>query len=55
MFVEDGACLEWAYSPDSMNNKYNHVSITRNIGIVDISEEDFINKIYELDKMRFEH
>ena len=55
MFVEDGACLEWAYSPENMNNKHNHVSITRNLGIVDISEEDFINKIYEIHKMRSEY
>lgn len=52
---EDGNCEEWALDPDQMEHRYNHVSITRNIGIVDISEEDFINKIHEIDSMRFDH
>ena len=55
LFIEDGVCLEWGYKPDDMINKHNHVSITRNIGLIDMSEEDFINKIYEIDKKRFEH
>jgi len=52
---DNGYCEEWSIDPNQMENKYNHVSITRNIGLIDISEEEFINKIYEIDKQRFEH
>ena len=52
---EKGDCVESGYDPTSMENEYNHVSITRNIGIIDMTEEDFIHKIHEIDQMRFVH
>ena len=34
---DDGNIEEWSYIPEIMTNEYNHVSITRNIGLENIS------------------
>ena len=38
-----------------MTNNYNHVSITRNIGLENITLDDFLNKIYSIDIMRYSY
>jgi len=56
LFIDEkGDCIESGYDPDDLEHKYNQVSITRNIGLIDITEKEFIDKIYEIDKMRFQH
>ena len=52
---ENGDCLEWSWKPEGMSHKHNHVSISRNIGLINICEEDFIKKIHQIDEKRFEH
>ena len=36
-----------------MTNEYNHVSITRNIGLENISLDEFLDKIQSVDMMRY--
>ena len=50
---DDGNVEEWSYIPECMSNEYNHVSITRYIGLENISLDDFLDKIYSVDIMRF--
>ena len=42
LYINDDAGIEeWGYTPECMTNNYNHVSITRNIGLENISLGDF--------------
>ena len=52
---EAGFVLECSHDPDMMINEYSHVSITRNIGIRDITQEDFITAVYAIDNGRYEY
>jgi hypothetical protein len=52
---DDGNVEEWSYIPECMTNKYNHVSITRNIGLENISLDDFLDKIQSVDIMRYSY
>ena len=47
---DKGYVEEWSYDDDI---EYNHVSITRNIGISGISLNGFIKKIEDIDSERF--
>ena len=54
LYISDnGKVVESSFDPDEMENDYNHVSITRNIGLINISLDDYILKIIEINKERF--
>ena len=38
---KEGNVLEWSFEPDTMDLDYNQVSITRNIGLSNISFKQF--------------
>ena len=38
-----------------MTNEYNHVSITRNIGLENITLDEFLDKIQSVDIMRYSY
>ena len=50
---DDGNVEEWSYVLGCMSNEYNHVSITRNIGLENISLDEFLDKIQSVDIMRY--
>ena len=52
---DDGNVEEWSYIPEIMTNEYNHVSITRNIGLENISLDEFLDKIQSVDIMRYSY
>ena len=52
---DDGYIEEWSYMPECMTNEYNHVSITRNIGLENITLDDFLDKIYSIEIMRYSY
>ena len=52
---DDGNVEEWSYIPEIMTNEYNHVSITRNIGLEDITLDEFLDKINSVDIMRYSY
>ena len=47
--------LEWSTDPTDMINEYNHVSITRNIGLRDMSLIEFIKTIENIYNSRHEY
>ena len=52
---DDGNVEEWSYKSECMTNEYNHVSITRNIGLENISLDEFLDKINSVDIMRYSY
>ena len=56
LYIDGGGfVLECSHAPDMMINEYNHVFITRNIGIKDITQEDFITAVYAIDSGRYDY
>ena len=56
LYINDEANVEeWGYTPEGMANNYNHVSITRNIGLENISLDEFLDKVYSVDIMRYSY
>ena len=55
LYLVDGVVLEWSTDPTDMINEYNHVSITRNIGLRDMSLKEFIKTIENIDNSRHEY
>ena len=53
LYLDDnGHVEESAFQPDLLINEYNHVSITRNIGINGMTIDEFVNVIKKLDSER---
>ena len=56
LYINDDAGIEeWGYTPECMIHNYNHVSITRNIVLENMSLDDFLDKIYSVDTMRYSY
>ena len=56
LYIDDDAGTEeWGYTPECMIHNYNHVSITRNIGLENMSLDEFIDNINSADIMRYSY
>ena len=52
---DDCNAEEWSHISEIITNEYNHVSITRNIGLENISLDEFLDKIQSVDIMRYSY
>ena len=51
---DDGKVIEQSYYPDMMENDYNQVTITRNIGLTGVSLNTFIKTVMLIDEERYD-
>jgi len=53
LFIENKKVIDWEYEGEKMKNKYNHVSVTRNIGLINITIEEFVHMIKKINFKRY--
>ena len=53
IYIENKKVIEWAYDAETMKNEYNHVSVTRNIGLINITLDEFVYIIKKINNERY--
>ena len=52
LYVVDKKVIEWSYDAETMKNEHNHVSVTRNIGLINITLDEFVHMIKKINNAR---